>query len=852
MTLAPDKLEWIQNFSKSAKLQGALEERRQMKDAILSKVAADILEIGGELFANMNLRVSDGDKEQQVLNYGLRDQTTEFDLDEQQDGFTLMSEEDIGKHLEANRTVTELTKQLDVMVDELDENGVATGAKVRLFSKEEIADEVYEPLVRQGLLAETFVPDEFSKTKKTIDGAFGSYKERLKAEGVNNKIFNKENFSFGMNMLGAGTQFLGSAGGFIGANNVNPKELGLDQLGPSLDVFKKIAKKDTGEILTLAAQSWEFVSAGKEGVGDIVERVNEKGEKIPPNRQDKAPKVAEFIASAVAASLTEGFKNYGLGTGLSYAYSSSVKTKSIGLALSADELNDESINKVTGFLKAGFGEALKECDTKPATPAVTTAGLTMATKFESTMSSQTAALIEALNKEDYTKVIKAYATAGEAAVAEAMKDGAFRSHLNSKKGEMSEKLDKKMGDDFLKEAQEDDQAAQRELVAIENEKDVRKKAGLLEKKIKSMQRSQALVKWASTVAGMGFTVASKFIAPLAIAGSALKLALNVANAAKRMRDFIVFVQQQRDMFNAASEFSAPVANFIHNSEIQALHYQINAACEFVNMVGAIVETAGTASGMGAAAAVVVGKTMQATASAIAASEAVLYEIKKRYDVEQGWKMYKAALIRPENRKMALIAMKKNPTLAKYSMAWGAVIKGDPLVKDFMDKCGLNAETLKDEKTNVDLVVKYLEVRMPDDSVLVGREVSATDWEPSPLVLTVQCWTGTKRRGEDKAALEPQDTRDIDLALTAYEAANKILAANYDPKQQPTPKLPTDAMVEAVVDALNKVEAAFLGYRPRRIVSGEKTVRHQQMVDLMETYAKLVTDRRTEVEKIPTA
>ena len=39
----------------------------------------------------------------------------------------------------------------------------------------------------------------------------------------------------------------------------------------------------------------------------------------------------------------------------------------------------------------------------------------------------------------------------------------------------------------------------------------------------------------------------------------------------------------------------------------------------------------------------------------------------------------------------------------------------------MDKCGLTAETMQDEDANIDKVVEYLEARMPDDIVVVGRE-----------------------------------------------------------------------------------------------------------------------------------
>ena len=56
-------------------------------------------------------------------------------------------------------------------------------------------------------------------------------------------------------------------------------------------------------------------------------------------------------------------------------------------------------------------------------------------------------------------------------------------------------------------------------------------------------------------------------------------------------------------------------------------------------------------------------------------------------------------------------MRRNPTLAKYAVAWGAVIDEDPLVSDFISHCGLNADTIEGDG-NIDKVVDYLEAACP--------------------------------------------------------------------------------------------------------------------------------------------
>ena len=79
------------------------------------------------------------------------------------------------------------------------------------------------------------------------------------------------------------------------------------------------------------------------------------------------------------------------------------------------------------------------------------------------------------------------------------------------------------------------------------------------------------------------------------------------------------------------------------------------------------------------------------------------------------------------------------------VAWGAVIKKDQLVGDFLRVCDLSAETLKDPNANVHKVVAYLEARLPDDQTVVGRNVPGTSvsWAPAKIELTTASWISAR-------------------------------------------------------------------------------------------------------------
>ena len=109
----------------------------------------------------------------------------------------------------------------------------------------------------------------------------------------------------------------------------------------------------------------------------------------------------------------------------------------------------------------------------------------------------------------------------------------------------------------------------------------------------------------------------------------------------------------------------------------------------------------------------IGAGTSAAVTGAQAVEAVLWEANKRDQLDQAWVSYKRALEDPDNRKKYLGAMKVNPTLAKYAMAWGAVIERDPLAQGFMRNCDLNADTLNDRGANVEKAAKYLAAKFPE-------------------------------------------------------------------------------------------------------------------------------------------
>ncbi len=796
----------------------------------------------------------------------MRDQTTEFDLDERQDGYDLTSEEDVARHLEANRVVTQLTQMLDMEVDEpvlqgdgtpeLDNKGLPKTRKVRLFDESDLGPEVYQPLVRQGLMAETFVPDKYSETREMLDGSFDAYKNHLDEEGVKHWALRGENWDLGFSLVSNSIGMLGSIGqGIAGPLDVNPKEMEPgDGLAPGLDYFEEIGKAEN--IIELSGQIWDMfdnfgVGAGTEvyELGDtVVGKVKESRKKIP---KQLASKLAEMLAAGIASTLGDAVKNpWKLSVMASSTYGSTVKTTVITKHLmSFDEAEDKSavVTKVVTELGGGVEVVLKGF--KEGNDVLARAGKKAKKDLITNVSADSVA--DALDAANMSQAFQAIVDGAKIAIAGVLGDSQVKAVLDANAETINADLGKQLGVQMTKEMADEEKRAKDELQAIAGEKDEAKRAGLIDKKILELERLQKILEWSEKIVNLGFDVVSKFIGPMAIAGSAFKLSLSITRAALQAGYLITFLETKKQMLNAASPYSAPVRNFVENAGFHMVHHQINAACELVNMIGAIIETVGSATGPGAAAAVTTGKIISSVASASASTEAIMYELAKRYKLEQAWKAYRLALTRSENRKLGLIAMKKNPTLAKYAVAWGAVIKKDPLVKDFLGWCHLDEMTLKDPKTNVDKVVKYLEVRFSEDIEVKGREALPTKWEPTKIELTASCWAGTKRRAEQTADLIPTDTRSLDLALAAFDKAYKALSEAFKPNAN-LPEYPANEDVDSGLKELDAVALAFNQYRPKR-QSGKGTIMHQQMKDVVKRFTGALQRYQDKIEgmKAPT-
>lgn len=329
--------------------------------------------------------------------------------------------------------------------------------------------------------------------------------------------------------------------------------------------------------------------------------------------------------------------------------------------------------------------------------------------------------------------------------------------------------------------------------------------------IAQMVKDRMIIDMALKIAQGGAAVAAKFVPAMGGAGNAIKLAANIMAAAERGRDLYHWKKNTKDFEKAQNMLAAASANFVRNQAEQFSYYTIQAAFEAAQLVG---ELAG-ATGIATAA----GKAVVAAAEAAKSCQDLVRDYARKEDLEAAWRKTCKAFNNPTNRKLALEARNMNPTLAKYSIAWGAYEKKDPLARNAVRAINLTESSLEHEDTDCDKVVQYMETYFRDDLTLYREVELDGDWLPADISLSMKSWSTIKARAVKAVKLDGTDTPRIDALLGDVQGlVNSVSASDPD---DAVGKITDPRTAEALIDALGRLAGDFRGYRPKCSEAGVK-------------------------------
>ncbi len=288
----------------------------------------------------------------------------------------------------------------------------------------------------------------------------------------------------------------------------------------------------------------------------------------------------------------------------------------------------------------------------------------------------------------------------------------------------------------------------------------------IDRLIAQVKLQQARYTLALKLASLPFAVIGAMFPPAKMGQSCLELANEMRLAIDAGEQYLSWAENVQDARKAGSVQAEAMTSRMDLSMTQQIRHGIEAALKVVQIIGQGLTIAG---GPVAHIGVAIDKSAQATMAAKSVITAVVDE--KR--AASAWRIYQKAFDDPNNRTAARQALRENPTLAKYAIAYGAK-KGNAIAANALRKCGITDDMMQDEKAGVDKLVSFLETRFNEDPVIL-RRIPIGAWHPGKIELTASSWMSFVAAAEKTASpkIKPfTASSQVAAALTGLEKDKK--------------------------------------------------------------------------------
>ena len=342
----------------------------------------------------------------------------------------------------------------------------------------------------------------------------------------------------------------------------------------------------------------------------------------------------------------------------------------------------------------------------------------------------------------------------------------------------------------------------------DSEADVEK----IEQLMAQMVHDRLIVDMCLTLVSLPAQAVAAFLPQAGMAVAAIDLMKNIRKAILHFKAYAEWQENVRDARSAMSVQVEAMTNRVDLSRSQGSREVVSALENAAKIAGGALSCAGPFAPAGHA--------VTATVQAVSSLRTMCLKFYDKKQLDDSWKLYQAALERPDDRKIVRKAIRTNPTLSKYVIAWGAE-DGNPVAKSALQKCGLTADVLSNKNTNVQKVTAFLEALYPDDPVLLQPVGQPAEWYPGPVEFksdSLAMFAGAAERG---VKLEPGAAKELIVALgrleravaaaTAARAEWLKISPTLDtlPKTDNAPPTPEEKAVEELVQAVTAARSASL-------------------------------------------
>lgn len=719
-----------------------------------------------------------------------------------------------------------------------------------------LAEDLWLPLQREGVIPENLVPQNYSAVAKQFAAASELYEDRLQehSEDLTKQDILGEKFELAMKLGEATLKLLTAGAGMAGSVSdiSGDADLGMTaddattvmgHLGTALAV--------TGGVGKAALSDRDFTSVGDVVGGAVADALSGAvGAEV-------GGMVGAAIASSARGVRTAKFVKAGDFKGAATALVEGIATGCAGF----DQTDGKIVTEIGAQIKANMtafiagwnaAEALESGKSpvevmqtlldeleKVATAAGKTAGGKMAAEVAGVTEGGDAVLGHLADRQAAQEVINqkfdmaALAASREEAAAKQAEDMAEQTAVSAEEFRLA------LVTGFSLPVDDEDS------VNIEESN----RLASIDYILAVQQKNAATFELCKTISQKGVGLVVKMFPPASLVEACLTLTFSIQDAVSKTQELIIWQDNFRD---AQAASSAQVDAFLSRKGLQSKQTAqagIKAALDAARVVAEVLKMTPAAP---------TAPVVSAGAALAEAAVEVADIIYTEAQMAAGWRIYQQARYNPGDRYLARKATRQNPTLAKYAMAWGAT-KGDPIAVEGMRRCGLTEQTLALPETNVARVVAYLEARYADDPVLLRAVPVRQEWHPGPVELSLRSWAGFYLMATTKASPAVSKTNDIsginaalgdleDAEAAFAEEVRRLKASNKNRDADVVaadPGTPDEAVTARLLSALYKLTDNL-----RRFKSLDtEGARHAEMADYIDALAARADRRLAAVEGI---
>jgi hypothetical protein len=714
---------------------------------------------------------------------------------------------------------------------------IIDGPPIPLFSDTRILDDLIDPLLRAGVLPDGFLIEKFSRNQQMITATNDLYKKTLTDEtahvGLNLAAMSDGAVTVATNMCSAALAAAGhdpamvqsiiTGCGVLATMMIDGTNAIDDAVRYKLDP-DKISKLFTSSLPSLLSQAITagtgdstLASAVSNAVGALTYLGND-AVRVAKGIYDGDPKSKLFdqavkdIAGAIGAAMQAAVG--GVNDGLTRADDSRAASTATNDALIAElgkfitTAGSDYSRKVVNALRKGSlagveGALLPLCTDfaamLPATAldAEAVGGVNTSAQTERGASSTVQAGV-ALDV-GAQKAIAGKAV--EAAMPEAAKKKDIETEKQERLKKFREEYDKKLGaelaKDLAKEIEDDKKDFDKVIQGLDK---ISQDNDKLDEVIAKMQRNAAIFNVAVAIGMGGAEVAGTFFSYAAVGTQSIKLVMNMTKAVNNVVNLVNYGVTLSRMRDVNSNYESALQNVMSNQTFQLFQNGCTAALNGVRLAAVV-----------AASACPYAQPANPAVAGFQAAVDVGFKAAQVKRMRSAWAATRKALDNPQNRRLAHRARELNPTLAKYTIAYGAMVVRDPSAIVIAGKLGLDDDCLKSKNANVDKVKKFLELKFPDDGTVKGHyeEEKKNSWVDTlpraavSTVIAVRAWQIVDTAADGKLGKAPPSEL---LGLLA--TAEKSIKALPKPPKGPPLDAPTMEAYRQAERVCEELEKAF--------------------------------------------